>query len=109
MRLGRRAPISGHAVALIVLLNKYLGPSHGKIAALLRDWFGLRVGPSGVPHALHRAARQAAPTYAAWREQIRGSPVVSPDELESGWAALVVVGLCHRAHRRLRHSRRARV
>jgi transposase len=69
-----------HAVTLIVLLNKQLGLSHGKITALLRDWFGLRVGPSGVTHALHRAARQAAPTYAALREQIRGSPVVSPDE-----------------------------
>jgi transposase len=69
-----------HAVALIVLLNKHLGLSHGKVAALLRDWFGLRVRPSGVTHALHRAARQAAPTYAALRDQIRGSPVVSPDE-----------------------------
>jgi transposase len=69
-----------HAVALIVLLNKHLGLSHGKIAALVRDWFGLRVRPSGVTHALHRAARQAAPTYAALRDQIRGSPVVSPDE-----------------------------
>lgn len=69
-----------HAVALIVLLNKQLGLSHGKVAALLRDWFGLTVRPSGVTQALHRAARQAAPTYAALRDQIRGSPVVSPDE-----------------------------
>jgi transposase len=69
-----------HAVALIVLLNKHLGLSHGKVAALLRDWFGLRVRPSAVTHALHRAARQAAPTSAALRDQIRGSPVVSPDE-----------------------------
>lgn len=69
-----------HAVALIVLLNKHLGLSYGKIAALLYDWFGLRVRPSGVTHALHRAARQAVPTYRALREQIRGSPVVSPDE-----------------------------
>ena len=68
------------AVALIVLLNEQLGLSHGKVAALLRDWFGLRVRPSAITHALHRAARQAAPTYAALREQIRGSPVVSPDE-----------------------------
>ena len=69
-----------HAVALIVLLNKQLGLSHGKIAVLLRDWFGLHVRPSAVTHALHRAARQAAPTYEALREQVRGSPVVSPDE-----------------------------
>ena len=68
------------AVALIVLLNKQLGLSHGKIAALLRDWFSLHVAPSGVTHALHRAARQAGPTYDALRDQIRGSPVVSPDE-----------------------------
>lgn len=68
------------AVALIVLLNKYLGLSHGKIATLLRDWFGLTMRPSAVTHALHRAARQAAPTYAALREAIRASPVVSPDE-----------------------------
>jgi hypothetical protein len=51
---------------LIVLLNKHLGVSHGKIAGLVRDWFELRVRPSGVTHAFHRAARQAAPTYAAF-------------------------------------------
>ena len=68
------------AVALIVVLNKQLGLSHGKIATLLRDWFGLTVRPSAVTHALHRAARQAAPTYRTLRDQIRGSPVVSPDE-----------------------------
>lgn len=69
-----------HAVALIVLLNKHLGLSHGKIAALLRDWFGLQVRPSGVTQARHRAARQAAPTYDVLRDQVRASPVVSPDE-----------------------------
>jgi transposase len=54
--------------------------SHGKVAALLRTWFGLHVTASAVTHALHRAARQAAPSYDALREQVRGSPVVSPDE-----------------------------
>jgi transposase len=67
-------------VAFIVLLNKYLGVSHGKIARLLRDWFGLTLRPSAITHALHRAARQAAPTYDALRAAIRASPVVSPDE-----------------------------
>ncbi|HEY0875810.1 MAG TPA: transposase [Vicinamibacterales bacterium] len=46
----------------------------------MRDWFGLTVRPSAVTHALHRAARHAAPTYRTLRDQIRGSPVVSPDE-----------------------------
>lgn len=72
--------VGPQAVALIVVLNKQLGLSHGKIATLLRDWFGLRVRPSAVTHALHRAARQAAPTYDTLRAQVRGSPVVSPDE-----------------------------
>jgi len=33
---------------LIVVLNRELGLSHGKIATLLRDWFGLSVRPSAV-------------------------------------------------------------
>jgi transposase len=74
------AHLGPQAVALIVLLNKFLGLSHGKIATLLRDWFGLTVRPSAVTHVLHRAARQAAPTYDALRDAIRASPVVSPDE-----------------------------
>lgn len=68
------------AVALISILNKHLGLSHAKIATLLHERFGLTVTPSAVTQALHRAARQAQPTYAALRATIRGSPVVAPDE-----------------------------
>jgi transposase len=68
------------ALALIVVLNKQLGLSHGKVVRLLRDRFGLAVTASTVTRALHRAARQAQPTYAALCEVIRGSPVVAPDE-----------------------------
>ena len=67
-------------LALIVVLNKQLGLSHGKVAWLLRERFGLAVTASTVTRALHRAARQALPTYAALCETIRGSPVVVPDE-----------------------------
>ena len=38
---------------------------------------------NGLVHAVQRAARRAQPTYAALQEQIRGSPVVTPDE--TGW------------------------
>ena len=68
------------AVALMVVLNKQLGLSHGKVTQLLRQRFGLAVTTSTVPRALHRAARQAQPTYAALCATIRGSPVVAPDE-----------------------------
>ena len=71
------------AVTLVVLLHKHVGVSLEKIATLLRDRFGLRVTPGGLAHTLHRAARMATPAYGALCAQIRGSPVVSPDE--TGW------------------------
>src|SRR3989442_10748510 len=39
--------------------------------------------PGGIVHALHRAARQATPTYTALIEPVRQSPMVVPDE--PGW------------------------
>jgi len=71
------------AVALAVILNKQLGLSFGKIVQLLRDRFGLTVTRGGLVHAVHRAARQAQPTYEALCATVRGSPVVTPDE--TGW------------------------
>ena len=68
------------AVALITILNKQLGLSHGKIAAFVQTQFAVAVTPSAVTQALHRAARQAQPTYAALCRTIRGSPMVVPDE-----------------------------
>ena len=48
-----------------------------------REHFGLTVTPGGLVHALHRAARQAAPTYDALREMVRQRRIVVPDE--TGW------------------------
>ena len=71
------------AVALAVILNKQCGLSFGRIRHLLRDRFGLPVTRGGLVHAIHRAARQAQPTYEALCAQVRGSPIVTPDE--TGW------------------------
>jgi transposase len=71
------------AVALTVILNKQCGLSFGRIVHLLRDRFGLTVTRGGLVHAVHRAARQAQPTYQALCATVRGSPVVTPDE--TGW------------------------
>jgi hypothetical protein len=38
--------VDAQAVALIVLVNKHLGLSHGEIATFLREWFGLTVRPA---------------------------------------------------------------
>jgi transposase len=68
------------AVAFAVLLNKRYGLAYGKIAALLRDRYGLTVTRGGLVQAIHRAARQAQPTYDHLCATVRGSPVVSVDE-----------------------------
>lgn len=65
---------------LAVLLNKRFGLPYGKIAALLRDRFGLTVTTGGLVQAIHRTARQAQPTYEALAATVRGSPVVTADE-----------------------------
>jgi transposase len=68
------------AVAWAVLLNKRYGLSYGKIAALLHEGDGLTVTRGGLVHAMHRAARQARPSYDALCATVRGSPVVTADE-----------------------------
>ncbi len=60
------------AVALAVILNKQCGLSFGRIATLLHERFGLTVTRGGLVHAVHRAARQAQPTYEALCAQVRG-------------------------------------
>jgi transposase len=77
------AQLGAQAIALVVVLNKQLGVSFAKIATLLQQLYGLTVTRSGLVHAVHRAARQARPTYDDLCAQVRGSPVVSPDE--TGW------------------------
>jgi transposase len=75
--------LSPQAVALAVILNKQCGLSFGRIVELLRARFGLSVTRGGLVHAVQRAARQTQPTYEALCAQVRGSPVVTPDE--TGW------------------------
>ena len=74
------AQLGPQAVALGVLLNKRYGLPYGKVAALLRDRFGLTVTRGGLVHAIHRSARQAQPTYETLCATVRGSPVVTVDE-----------------------------
>jgi transposase len=71
------------AVRWAVMLNKQFGVPLGKIATLFQACFQLSITRGGLVHAIRRAARQAEPTYALLIDQIRGSPVVTPDE--TGW------------------------
>jgi transposase len=80
---GAASQLGARAVALATELNKGLGLSHGKTAAVLETAFGLRVSRGGLAQAFERVARKAEPTYEKLVQQIRGSPSVTPDE--TGW------------------------
>lgn len=77
------AQVGPQAVACAVILNKQLGLSFGDVAQLFQQQYGLRVTPSGLVQAVHRAGRQARPSYEALCTTIRQSPIVTPDE--TGW------------------------
>ncbi len=70
-------------MALAVQLNKTVGASMGKTAAIVGQVSGTKPTAGGLSQALARAAKQANPTYEALMEAVRESPVVAPDE--TGW------------------------
>ncbi len=82
--LGAAAPQLGpNVAALVVELHTELGMPVEKVARVLNIQFGLRVTKGGLVQLLHRTAAKAALAYAALCEQVRRSPVVTPDE--TGW------------------------
>ena len=77
------AQLGPNVAALAVELHTELGMPLEKVTRVLRSRFGLSVTKGGLVRLLHRTADAAAPAYAALREQVRRSPVVTPDE--TGW------------------------
>lgn len=71
------------ATALAVWLHKGLGLSLGKVRRVLATQHGLAVTRGGLVQLCARTAARATPTYQALCAEIRGSPVVTPDE--TGW------------------------
>src|SRR5215210_4184046 len=51
-----------------------------RLVEICRDVFGLAISQGGVENALRRLVERARPTYAATREQVRGSPVINSGE-----------------------------
>jgi transposase len=82
--------IGPEAAALVVVLHKGLGLPLAHVVTLLRHRFGLRVTRGALVRVCAHTAARAAPTYDALCAQVRGSPVVSPDE--TGWK---VAGTLH--------------
>ena len=77
------AQLGPNVAALVAELHTGMGLPLAKVSAHLKTKFGLSVTPGGLVHLLHRTAAAARPAYAALREQVRHSPVVTPDE--TGW------------------------
>lgn len=75
--------LGSEAHAAMVILNKDLGLSHGKCARVLGTLFGIPIARATSARSNLRTARLAEPAYAQLREDIRGSPMVVPDE--TGW------------------------
>ena len=77
------AQIGPRATATAAVLHTQYGLPLGKVASVYQHHFGLTITAGGLVHALHRAARQATPTYGALIETVQQSLVVVPDE--TGW------------------------
>jgi transposase len=66
--------------ALLSYVHERHHVSYERLVEICRDVFGLAISQGGVENALRRLVERARPTYAAIREQVRGSPVINSDE-----------------------------
>ena len=66
--------------ALLSYFHERHHVSYERLVEVCRDVFGLAISQGGIENALRRLAERARPTYAAIREQVRGSPVINADE-----------------------------
>ncbi len=82
--LGAAASQVGPAAqAAVVLLNKELGLSHGKVSRCLDTLFGIDLSRGASAQIALRAGRRCAPVYDTIRHAARDSPWIVPDE--TGW------------------------
>lgn len=72
-----------HAQAGAAFLNKYCGLSHGKIAKVFSQLFGIPLSRGGSTHVVLRAARRCQATYEEIKSCVRRSPWTVGDE--TGW------------------------
>lgn len=69
--------------ALMSLLNKRLGLSHGKIGWMFEKVFGLKIDRSTSARSCLRTARRCKAAYQQIRDDLRAAEEVTPDE--TGW------------------------
>lgn len=75
--------IGPRAVAFAAKLNKECGVSYARVADLFEKAFGLVTSASTMNRAVALLGKRLEPAYERIREQVRGRPMLSPDE--TGW------------------------
>jgi transposase len=75
--------IGPEAQAAVVLLNKDLGLSQGKIGKFFRTFFGIQLSRGGSCQIMLRAAERLEENYQAIVQRVQASPWIVPDE--TGW------------------------
>lgn len=71
------------AHACMAWLNKRLGLSHGKIRQLFEELFGITISRSTSARSCQRTAERCRDAFEQVKQDVRGSPQVTPDE--TGW------------------------
>ena len=75
--------VGPEAQAAVVLLNKELGLSQGKISRFFGQFFGIKLSRGGSCQIMLRAAARCQQTYQAIVKRVQESPWIVPDE--TGW------------------------
>lgn len=81
------------AQAAVVELNKNAGLSHGKVAQVYQNLFGISLSRGGSAHIVLRAGQRCEPVYQAICRSVRRSDWVVPDE--TGWRIEGQLGWLH--------------
>jgi transposase len=71
------------AHAVVAMMNKELGLSHGKVARCFQELFGISIARATSARSVLRSAKRCEPAYGAIRAAVRVSPWGVPDE--TGW------------------------
>jgi len=69
--------------AAFAVLNKSYGLSYGKIQTLFHELLSVKTTRGTIARSVLRTASRCEPTVAEIKEEVRGSPSVTPDE--TGW------------------------
>lgn len=75
--------VGPEAQGAVVMLNKELGLSQGKISRFFAEFFGIKLTRGGSCQIMLRAAQRCQETYQAIVKRVQASPWIVPDE--TGW------------------------